>query len=634
MNFSESALNKLMTSFPDLGKLVVSFRDMKGDMDERSTTDMGVFILRSGGKQFYIPVISQSGTVYPIDSVFDAQEQKFFPLSKNTVDVILDVQKMDLGKAQKTPHTVNKNPSVQDLVVPPKTGKNVYASNGRLPEFLATIPGETKAALLEKIAADLELSRGLNKVYGISEILEPLKKEASVPVQTAVATEAPARVITEGKNLSEEEIQDILNKGYTIQGTHANPRVAIMSDMETYKDSFTQIRGAKEGAAYEVVFRDGTTRQAIVPKRLARSGTAQNVKNTPPRVVIFNNATYAKVPHDFPAVIRNDEVNYRTVMSDILEHSGSMNLDQVEAGNKYAVFDGSTLVGIFYVDNVVSNDTFLNLSVREEGSFGRSNIQVEKAMTSAAFREGDDVVAGSGCIAIPVCGCIYPERLESSLTAACRRREFMDAHLLEGSMTIGHSHGEFSADSTPVGGKPAIIRILVEKKKILPEAAESFVKAAEERGYVKVLMTKQAMYKKASTTRAEHPEYGEKPAPSIPISGDKHDRALGSTKAVGALKESLKSGDKQVVDATLISELLQDPDLHDTIESYLPEIAEAIDKIGRILLITRMKVDDLAEKMNSASLTDLLTSLRNTYRTLGDNYVKLERLSANVSTES
>ena len=630
MNFSESAFNKLMISFPELGKHVIAFRDMKGDMDENSTTDIGVFIIKSGGNHFYVPVISKSGTIYPIDSMFNATQKKFFPLTKKTLGVILDSIKVGIGKPAKIPKTVNVNPSVRELVEPPKTGKYSYASEGRIPEFLHTIPDSMKSALLEKISSDIVLTNELSSIYDIKSIVEPLQKRASIPAIT-VGASCPIKVVTEGVGLPEKNIQEILENGYSIMGTQGKHRVAIASDPDSYSKDFTYLSAAVPGSAYDVVYKNGTTRSAIVPKTIASREGTTNIRSSHALIspVIFDNGDYSyKSDSSGKIVIRAQEIQYKDVLKSLLEMQGASLIGDILPNTKYIIFDGPTLVDIFYVSKVTMNDGFMDISGRSELHSTPGGIQVNKGMKGNGFIEGNMAFLNEDTIIIPTNTHIMEDSLETNLTAACKRQEFKDAHLLEGAMAISHSAGNFSAERHPIGNKVDMLKLLIVKKKIQPAAAEDFIKRAENSGYVNILMSKQAAYSRGSTP-AQIPEFGEKLDADPPISGTRQDRMAGLS--AHSVKSAIKTKDKQIVDATILSELLNDPDLQDTISSYLPEIEESIDKIGRILLVTRMNAEKLTEKMDSIGLTDLLTSLRNTYRAVGENYIKLERLSRNAS---
>ena len=83
------------------------------------------------------------------------------------------------------------------------------------------------------------------------------------------------------------------------------------------------------------------------------------------------------------------------------------------------------------------------------------------------------------------------------------------------------------------------------------------------------------------------------------------------------------------MEATLISEMLQNPDLAGSIKEYLPEIRQAVDKLGRTLFLMRINTHKLNESVDAEALNNLFTATRNAYRILGENCVTLENLAAN-----
>ena len=80
-----------------------------------------------------------------------------------------------------------------------------------------------------------------------------------------------------------------------------------------------------------------------------------------------------------------------------------------------------------------------------------------------------------------------------------------------------------------------------------------------------------------------------------------------------------------------VSQLLQVPNLFEYITEYLPEIQNAVDKLGRLLFLSRVKIDQLAGPLDSDSVFALIAKVKGVYRQLGDSCTKLEEI-ANVST--
>ena len=150
--------------------------------------------------------------------------------------------------------------------------------------------------------------------------------------------------------------------------------------------------------------------------------------------------------------------------------------------------------------------------------------------------------------------------------------------------------------------------MLIISQGIAKQAALGFIKSAKERKVVTVYLSKKAS-DMGAVSPGDIPEYGQYPAPE---SGELFDRQ--------AIQQSTMTLDPGIVESTIISQFLQDPSMIDTISSYLPAIKNSLDKIGRSLLLLRLNSGaDVPD-----DVSNLITSLRNTYKMLGDNCIKLE----------
>ena len=122
-------------------------------------------------------------------------------------------------------------------------------------------------------------------------------------------------------------------------------------------------------------------------------------------------------------------------------------------------------------------------------------------------------------------------------------------------------------------------------------------------------------------------EFGQKISPQQQISGSARERDLGMQGRIGA---AAKTRDKSVIEASIISELLNDPDMFGTVSEYLPDIGQAVDRLGRTLFLARVNSNKLSDSMDPEALSNILTNLRSAYSNLGESYVKLEQIAANV----
>ena len=94
-----------------------------------------------------------------------------------------------------------------------------------------------------------------------------------------------------------------------------------------------------------------------------------------------------------------------------------------------------------------------------------------------------------------------------------------------------------------------------------------------------------------------------------------------------AVNEAEKLQDSQTMEATIISQLLQAPDLFENIQEYLPDLKDAVDKLGRLQFLSRVKIDQLVSPLDSDSVFALISQVKNVYRQLGDTTSKLEEVA-------
>lgn len=600
MNLGELAQEKLAKIAPELTKFVVSFNDMSDELPENSGVQVGCFVLAQGGSSFFIPVIAKDGTVYPIDSIFMADRKQFLPLTKKTVEQITANQNENMGRKAKTPSSAVRNPDLKDVIVPPRTGKYVYASTGRISDMAAAMSPEMRKELMQLLTEDAELVTTLGKFLDVEALVEAIKSQA--PVEGEMTTEIP-QVITSGKGLDEEAIQDILSKGYHVKGAPAALRVAVES---FGANNFSFAKQVDAGRAYMFVKKDGNlVGGAILPTKDLKF------------IVAFEDGNVVNFTHNRAPVIIDQEINYKDII-DRLDLRKIGEIGQVD-GN-VVIFDGSTYDTVD-VRSVLRTPVGLTISCC--GSPDR--IEVLDKMHGLSVKE-DRV-----WFLNPVCTyaryCHDSEGFERDIGMALRRHQMRAMSHLAEHHTLVARDGVFSVDGSQVGGKADVVRMMVVDQGLQLGDAERFMKAAEEKGKIEIYMSA-PMQKAAEKQRVTPmPQYGERISPDEPYTGNRDQRLRGANVSI---KRAAATKDKQIVEATIMSELLSDPDMYETIGEYLPDIMEAVDKMGRILFLARLKSDKLSDDMDPEALSDLITAIRNTYRSLGENCVRLEQLSRDV----
>ena len=225
-NFQEEAINKLGVIAPELISMILSFRDMSDELPEGSDTSVGVIILRAGATIYFVPVVALGDTIYPIDSIFDTLDNRFKPLTKAYITQIIAAQSAGItGKSVVMPSYVNKNPSIYNLIVPPRTGKYAYASTGLFSEFISSLPAHLKEGFTSSVLSHNEVVSKLNGLLNMAEFMDAMSHRNPVtPTQTVSVPEVQIYTADDaGKGeLADHVIQDILNVGYHIQGDNAH----------------------------------------------------------------------------------------------------------------------------------------------------------------------------------------------------------------------------------------------------------------------------------------------------------------------------------------------------------------------------------------------------------------------------
>lgn len=621
-NFQQEAINKLGMMAPELVSLIVSFRDVSDELPEGSDSSAGVFVVKMGDSMYFIPITGTGDSIHPIDSIYDAVEGLFKPLSKTAIQQILTQQNNALGRPVRLPKHVNTNPSLYNLIVPPRTGKYAYASQGLFSEFIASMPDHLKEGFKTSVLGDNNTVTNLSKVINMAELMDSLAH--SNPVTPTLTASTPEVQIYTGADagkgeLADHVIQDILNVGYHIQGDNVTPRVAMETPRGT--EGFSQLRGVEEGRAYEIVLKDGSTVKAMVPKQMRVAyradldgdyvsvGMAVSTKKQRLAGRTLAVTEYGDWIDDQNTIVRPNPLDISEVASELYALSKINTIDNVENNDKFVVLTNRGMLGPFEARNVSSTGSMTSIMATEVwGDCDRVCITASAAFKGEVFCEGSNVYLPLHANVVAL-GSNVNMDVENSLSSAVAREELKTLGLLQSEMTIrGHDNGFFSINGRSVGSEADLVKMLMVGEGIGKEASLGFIKSAKERKSVTVYMSKKAD-DMGAITPGDIPEYGQMPTPEDPNLFTPSD-----------VEEATHTMDPGIIESTIMTQFLQDPSMIDTIAGYLPYIKDSIDKIGRSLLLLRLNSGVTLPDDVSA----LITSLRNTYKMLGENCIKLE----------
>ncbi len=607
MEFSDIALAKLLQTLPELGPMILTFQDITEDLNEDTGMRAGLFVLRSGVDLFYVPVAAKGDNVYPVDSIFFTSKNKFFPLTKKTLAMVMSSAQMAQGKGVTLPGTVVRNPSVYNLISPPRTGKYAYASSSRLTEFMAAMPDSLKKLTFEKIASEKSMYDSLDAMFGLKAIFDVLKPSAKGAA--AVTNAAPISVVTgAGHRLDDASIQDILNKGYSTQGANPHARVALSTQDYNKSGVATEVSELDGDRDYDLAFLHGPSKEAFLPKMHRLNGKGS--------LAIFTDGSYA-FGSSFVTV--GDSPDRKKVLTRMFNYTPPCLLKDVYQDDKIAIMTSSgKFLGPFEVRQVALSHLGTELKVCGKVSIDRicgySNFKGEAEV------EDRTLYLPNSSIVIRLKDNVTFD-LNPSVNSAIKRKNLETMQYLGCEINLGFDGVEYSVNGRAVGSAPKLMEILVVKEGLAPDQASSFVKQAHDTKFTKIYLSKKANVS-GDYDASEMPSYGQIPTDSGVIAPN----GAYNPNLAASVNPTLPLQDAQVTECAVISELLQSPDMFELIGEYLPDIEEAIDKLGRILFLSRIRISKLADVTDSESVFAFLAQVKAVYRMLGDNYLKLQEL--------
>lgn len=631
MEFSELAIQKLLQQFPELSSHIVTFQDLteSSPLLEDGDISVGIFILQTGSKYFYIPIVAKGDAIQPIDSLFDSDEQCFYPLSRGFLNLMVTQGAIRMGKPAKVPSTVSRNPSIYSLVTPPRTGKFVYASSSRLEEFLTTLPNMVKRAVLDKFSNDANIYSALHQLFGLENIVGAL---TPTPAPVVVVPKPAVQLITEGNGLGNPEVQSILNKGYALTGQNQTTRVAVPGNVYNEgSNRLHELSSADGGCDYDICTTTGDTTAGYLPKRakyLPQKAVLLRSRNTYENMfVVFGDGTFTIAQK---LIAEGEPRKGHAVLRDFFAVNPPATPASVTNQDTFAIFSPELdLIDVYQYPVVMQSEfgtTIIATSMTQINS-PKVSINAYKNCTTINCEDPQNIfipyntliaILGDKISADPNYG---DSVLETNINTAQRRQEFTTLQALGSAVNLGFDGVEFIVNRSPVGGEPEVMKILVVDEGIDPTTAESFVKRAREEKFVRIYMSKKADIGDSDDVI---PSYGEAPLPQQTGFGIDDD-------FTNNVAQATTTADSSVVESTIIGGLLQVADMKGYIAEYLPDIKDSIDKLGRALFLSRIRMDQLAANHSATEVFTFISNTKNTYKMLGDTYLRLMSMVVETS---
>jgi hypothetical protein len=116
------------------------------------------------------------------------------------------------------------------------------------------------------------------------------------------------------------------------------------------------------------------------------------------------------------------------------------------------------------------------------------------------------------------------------------------------------------------------------------------------------------------------------PGDSIQMGGEgERQQQMAMADPTQLAQQAAATGQQQVFDHSVIGGLAQTYDVSFAVDSYVPDLLKALDRIGRILFLFYWKNVDFAERYGDQDLTAMEDQLRGVFKSLGDLTLKLKQ---------
>lgn len=620
-DFQSEALTRIGAAAPELSAHVLSFQDLSQELPEGTNYSVGIFVINAPSGLLYVPTIAYGVVIQPFDSIIDAMTGIFMPFTNTYIQKAMTPQMNNYGKSTKIPKYVSTNPSIYNLVVPPRTGKVAYASSSLALEMITALPKSARMAILGKIKTDPAVASAIGNTFEIEDFLRALHYEVTTPTMQIAAPEV--EIITASNATPDLEcsmVQDILNRGYTIKGDNITPRMVIPTDQAS--DRFSTVSGCRHGTATMLVRRDGSRVLAMIPTMARQPGgikntvlpaNALNTDNRKPQVdgqyvAIGTDGSYITDPR---IVVSGEELEMSEAVKEIYNAGRIVPVSSIASGEVFMLVTDKGAVGPLMASMVSRNGEEATLQVTlDYTSFdcpNRYTLIATPTFTGSLHIDDSTILVGSAAQAI-VLEYNANMEMETSMSAAHNRQQLQTMGLLQSKLSVVNHAGTFTVNGHTAGGEADLANILVNKLGLSKQAAYAAADKAKEHGRAEYYMTKEATF---GDNIDNIPAYGNTALEQPPL--------IDSMPIVDAGETQ----DPEIMGNVLVTQFMNNPDVFEMISAYTPQLAESVDKLGRTILLLRLNTD--ADK--AASIANILAATRNTYRLLGDSVEKLKRLS-------
>ncbi|TXH15153.1 MAG: hypothetical protein E6R03_07605, partial [Hyphomicrobiaceae bacterium] len=273
-SFQDLAMQRFSNEHPEVAALLVAFKVL--DADSATGMARGTFILDHSGKELHVPIVLQDNNVQPIDMMYDKDQDKFLPLSAEFFDSV-GAQEVDYLCNPENPSSLaSSNLDTRNLVIPPATGRMVYAADTSMPSSIVALamarPGVKEAFFnvlksnsvvatyaLNTYGADLYKTAAQMPSVKESSYRQRTKHAAYDPELTSVVTyDTPSSVTRAIFGVEGAPVQELNEYGYAVHDRRPASQVNRAIRME----GRLQLETPTSSGYYRLFLSDGSVKTA------------------------------------------------------------------------------------------------------------------------------------------------------------------------------------------------------------------------------------------------------------------------------------------------------------------------------------------------------------------------------------
>jgi hypothetical protein len=683
-SFSELAYSALQNSFPDLLQKSVGFQLV--DSNDENTKALGIFAIQMAGSHLYIPVFFVGGRLKPLELIYDKKGDKFFPLTRDWIELLAKGPELDIGSSAAKPGIGISNPNLEVYANPPRTGRMVTssaklssseidrmltkaASSSSLPLdlFLASAPKLVKKSFLHLMQDNPSYLDNVLTHYSWDML-----KTACLVQPDRYAPKDPVgefEVITDmlHKKASPQISKEVLQKGFYV----LDKRAGMAADAYFTK-SIMKFESALDTGLYEIMDSSGEVKNYLVIQgecdddrnkyEACRDGDDLGKKGIGLKrditIVDIKDGSWYK-SSDLNQVMGKKNHEGKFVVDTILKSLPSVK--DMSPNKKYMLLlkkgDSFVARGPFEVTSSFEDKGLTQFQVRSCSDYKPCKILVREGSQSLGRPREGTITATPDVRALPLKG-----------QGSCDKFTCQSVKMLEAkAFDRGISRVEVSTDGVEYQvnslfgnksglDKKAAITHLCLDYNLKSEDTLKLLKIAEEDKRSGCFI-KQAVGPYGDPMPPAGPQYAPMPMAAMtdpsyqnqqywpeqyahqewnpaPPTGPRQ----GFSPEIGpanmaeqpqhasptAAIQGAQTGDKDLLDAGTISSMANFSDVDDLVNDYLPDLEKAMDKVGRMVFLYWYKTENFAEKFSSTEIKETEDLLRNLFKELGKTIHKFK----------